>query len=1004
MRAQLALFAILGIVILILFAGVYAVVFTASKNKAEVHTNAQTSQQEGSQAVQAYAQHCFESGVNRALELFGKQGGVIYESQGGRTPDPTTNGVDYSLHLGYKVNYLLFPAEETSSSVFFAHPPEYPWETYPYSPSGQVLETGYFGKTALAPLYSEYGINSWQSELEHFVKSYLNTSCDFQQWKGLDVLSALPNVSVRIAENTTYVLDWQKESPESPLFIADWPVQVTDNVIRASTQLTRLAYTPKVRLAKLYFFVKSLLIQDSSNMSFSMNGFFPQSFGVTVYPESSDSVISVNDQGSIINNKKFEFWFARKNRPPAIWYLAQPIGTICAGSTISVEDHDETLPSANDAALYIPLNNITMRSGTCSCVTEFCLTNNSFNRLVTGTQVLNKYTSVVEALNRGAKQISVEESAGFSVGDEILLIGMTGASAGLYETHVVSSVRQSLLDLSESLRQDFSVSDTDNVQIVRMISARTLVISGTLTAEPWNGKTGGIVAINANKIEITEDGDIDVTGKGFRGGAGFIGGIAFQGESPVSAGTQSMSQNQGGGGGGGGHPNPCGISSAAGGGGGGHKSFGGNGIGSCGPLNPCGGTGGTAYATDDFSLFMGAGGGGGGGCGTGNGNNGATGGGIVFIIANSFLDEGLIGNTIIANGEAGANGDNSVYRVGGGGGAGGTILLATNSSVGLTATLNAYGGTGGNGWLSGGFGGEGQIYLENAEFRSCDTAVFTRNVVTRSAIRFNNGALVNAVQDKGLVLNNTIGKGLFLINRSAFTVSAWINLKEYPIGDPSISHSTILAQWGNINLGNAGYIIAIEPNGKMRFSVSNSGHDDYSTHSETSVPLNTWHHIAGRYNGTTLQTFVDGMSDGNPATFAGFIFNTSVQFSIGAHEAPERIGFFNGVLDELRIYNRALSDDDIAVLGNKSVSATISNTFYHLHIHNSGSCGSDIIFPLNASDPDEEDPTFQFIPELPRTISNEEAIANRNEGIGITVQVNDSGDLVDWQRVVVQVR
>ncbi len=339
---------------------------------------------------------------------------------------------------------------------------------------------------------------------------------------------------------------------------------------------------------------------------------------------------------------------------------------------------------------------------------------------------------------------------------------------------------------------------------------------------------------------------------------------------------------------------------------------------------------------------------------------------------------------------------------GGGGGSGGTILIAASNSPFISFETN--GGRGETRTLSGGNGAQGVIYFQTPETAVCAPRIFTRDQVRNTVIVLSNGSLVPAISEKGLLLHDAIGKGTFLMNRSSLTLSAWINLKEYSKGNPSLSHSTIIAQWGNINLGNAAYGLTIEPTGKVRFEVSKHGNDETRAISDSSVSLNTWHHVAGRYNGTTLQIFVDGIPDGASTAFTGLIFNTSIQFSLGAHEAPGLLGFFNGALDEIRIYNRALSDDDIAVLGNRSVRAAISNSFYHLHIHNNGSCAPDMIFPLNASDPDDEEPTFQFIPELPHTITNEEAIASRNEGIGITVQVNDSGNLVDWQRVVVQVR
>jgi methionine-rich copper-binding protein CopC len=75
------------------------------------------------------------------------------------------------------------------------------------------------------------------------------------------------------------------------------------------------------------------------------------------------------------------------------------------------------------------------------------------------------------------------------------------------------------------------------------------------------------------------------------------------------------------------------------------------------------------------------------------------------------------------------------------------------------------------------------------------------------------------------------------------------------------------------------------------------------------LPLNAWSHLAATYDGTTLRLFVNG-------TLAG---SRAVGNAILASAGPLRIGgnsiwgeYFQGLIDEVRIYNRALVASEIA--------------------------------------------------------------------------------------------
>ncbi|HVR86094.1 MAG TPA: LamG domain-containing protein, partial [Planctomycetota bacterium] len=84
----------------------------------------------------------------------------------------------------------------------------------------------------------------------------------------------------------------------------------------------------------------------------------------------------------------------------------------------------------------------------------------------------------------------------------------------------------------------------------------------------------------------------------------------------------------------------------------------------------------------------------------------------------------------------------------------------------------------------------------------------------------------------------------------------------------------------------------------------------------TAVPLNQWIHLAGTYDGKMLKVFVNGsMLAQEPC--AAPLRISSQPLSIGAriNVKTEAAGFaFSGLIDEVRLYNRALSAQDVATL------------------------------------------------------------------------------------------
>ena len=80
--------------------------------------------------------------------------------------------------------------------------------------------------------------------------------------------------------------------------------------------------------------------------------------------------------------------------------------------------------------------------------------------------------------------------------------------------------------------------------------------------------------------------------------------------------------------------------------------------------------------------------------------------------------------------------------------------------------------------------------------------------------------------------------------------------------------------------------------------------------SVTSVNDSAWHMIAATHDGATLKLYVDGELDASLAAVGSADIDTATDLDFGADTVPPD-DYLEGRLDTCRIYNRALSADEI---------------------------------------------------------------------------------------------
>ena len=149
----------------------------------------------------------------------------------------------------------------------------------------------------------------------------------------------------------------------------------------------------------------------------------------------------------------------------------------------------------------------------------------------------------------------------------------------------------------------------------------------------------------------------------------------------------------------------------------------------------------------------------------------------------------------------------------------------------------------------------------------------------------------------------TVPNAASLSLTTGMTISAWVRPTAAMQSEP-----TILMKQASGNLAYALYANSGDgtPNA---WYVSNGDWVSVFAAPEHSVPLNTWTHIAATFDGATLRIFHNGQLSASQAT-AGAIDIASGVLRIGGNSVWSGEGF-PGVIDEVRIYNRALSASEI---------------------------------------------------------------------------------------------
>ncbi|UCF16180.1 MAG: SUMF1/EgtB/PvdO family nonheme iron enzyme, partial [Phycisphaerales bacterium] len=135
------------------------------------------------------------------------------------------------------------------------------------------------------------------------------------------------------------------------------------------------------------------------------------------------------------------------------------------------------------------------------------------------------------------------------------------------------------------------------------------------------------------------------------------------------------------------------------------------------------------------------------------------------------------------------------------------------------------------------------------------------------------------------------------------TVGAWINLRSIPG-----VHRAIVAK------GEDAWRLALtRKTPSFHFAVAGKSFGYPGTHSAAQATFGEWHHVCGTYDSETIRIYIDGQPDATVDYNHGLATN-NFNLLIGHNPQSSYPRFWDGLIDEVFVFNRALSKDQIRVV------------------------------------------------------------------------------------------
>ena len=196
--------------------------------------------------------------------------------------------------------------------------------------------------------------------------------------------------------------------------------------------------------------------------------------------------------------------------------------------------------------------------------------------------------------------------------------------------------------------------------------------------------------------------------------------------------------------------------------------------------------------------------------------------------------------------------------------------------------------------------------------RLCAKKSAARRIQLTGNFKYVPGVAGNALQLDGYT-SSVLHKAAPTIGNQ-FSVEAWVALEAYPwTWCAVIDHAKDQQQ---------GYYFGIDPEGRFGLHLALDGKWQTAT-SETKLPLYKWNHLVATFDAAVgVRLYLNGKPAGNFPLKGNFTAATGAEIVLGRNKNPRPLAFeirearsarfsLEGILDEIKIYDATLNDNEV---------------------------------------------------------------------------------------------
>lgn len=187
----------------------------------------------------------------------------------------------------------------------------------------------------------------------------------------------------------------------------------------------------------------------------------------------------------------------------------------------------------------------------------------------------------------------------------------------------------------------------------------------------------------------------------------------------------------------------------------------------------------------------------------------------------------------------------------------------------------------------------------------------------------NNGKVVGATPTKGYGSQNesaysfngtsneiAIPDSASLTIATNVSLTAWV----YPTSSGTIRGVATKNNW-NTSVDNPPFALQINEVNEFAFTTVSAGGSFRYASPVPLIAANTWYFLTGTFDGTTVKSYLNAVASGVAQSQTDLAATTGQPFRIGQGKSGLN-RWFMGTIDDVRLYNRALTQTDVTTLYN----------------------------------------------------------------------------------------